>query len=48
MKLNMKCFMKKSLCVAALIFTAGISAFAQGITTANEFFKAVSDKYATF
>ena len=40
--------MKKGLCVAALIFTAGISAFAQGITTANEFFKAVSDKYATF
>ena len=48
MKLNIKCFMKKGLCVAALIFTAGISAFAQGITTANEFFKAVSDKYATF
>lgn len=48
MKLSINRFMKKTLCVAALVVSCGISAFAQGITTANEFFKAVSDKYATF
>lgn len=48
MKLSIKRFMKKGLCIAALAVSCGISAFAQGIITANEFFKAVSDKYATF
>lgn len=48
MKLSINCFVKKSFLAAALFISTGICAFAQGITTANEFFKVVSDKYATF
>ncbi|MCR5613868.1 LolA family protein [Treponema sp.] len=40
--------MKKCFLTIALAAICSISAFSQGITTANEFFKAVSDKYATF
>lgn len=40
--------MKKYICVFAAVLIGGISLFAQEITTANEFFKSVSDKYATF
>ena len=40
--------MKKSFCVLAALVMSAASVFAQGITTANEFFKAVSEKYATF
>ena len=40
--------MKKCILTIAFAAFCSISAFSQGITTANEFFKAVSDKYATF
>lgn len=39
---------KKCILGAAAVLFCGFSGFAQGITTANEFFKEVSDKYATF
>lgn len=39
---------KRCICTAAVVLACGFSTFAQGITTANEFFKTVSEKYATY
>lgn len=48
MRLSINRITKRSFCAIAIIVLCGFSAIAQGITTANEFFKSVSDKYATF
>lgn len=45
MKVNL---IKKCISYAAVVVFCGFSGFTQGITTANEFFKEVSGKYATF
>lgn len=45
-KLN--CTMKKHFFAAVMAAFCGFAGFSQGITTANEFFKEVSDKYASF
>ena len=40
--------MKKHFFAAVMAAFCGFAGFSQGITTANEFFKEVSDKYASF